>query len=233
MAETWLLDELQYAGAEHLDEAYVGGYDRKATFDPMDDIHKLRQLGLSKASNVIDFGAGSGTFALAVAQYCRSVVAVDPSSAMNAHLQVARVKAGINNLSVVTSGFLTYRHTAEPVDFIFTRNALHHLPDFWKTLALARMHALLVPNGILRIKDLIFDFSPDETEAKLAEWMAGAVDDSAVGWTADELAEHVRKEYSTFSWIFESMLQRTGFAILDRAYQRHVYGAYTCSAIDR
>lgn len=233
MAEEWLIDELHYAGAEHLDEAYVDGYDRKAMVDPTDDIQKLLQLGLSQRSTAIDFGAGSGTFALAIAPYCRSVIAIDPSPAMNAHLQASSSKAGISNLSIVNSGFLTYHHAAEPVDFIFTRNALHHLPDFWKTLALTRMHALLVPNGILRMKDLIFDFNPDETQAKLAEWMTGAVDDPAVGWTAAELAEHVRKEYSTFSWIFEAILQRTRFAILDRAYQRNVYGAYTCSALAR
>lgn len=230
MTEKWLIDEVQYAGEEHLDEGYVEGYDRKAQFDPTDDIQQLLQLGLSKSSNVIDFGAGSGVFALAIAPYCRSVVAVDPSPAMNARLQAAVVKAGIRNLAVVNSGFLTYNHSAEPVDFIFTRNALHHLPDFWKALALTRMHALLAPQGILRIKDLIFDFNPGETDEKLAAWMAGAVDNAALGWTADELAEHVRKEYSTFSWIFELMLQRTGFAIMDRAYGRHVYGAYTCYA---
>ena len=58
--------------------------------------------------------------------------------------------------------------------------------------------------------------------------MAGAVDDPARGWTATELAEHVRIEYSTYSWLFEPMLERTGFEILDRDYAREAYGAYRC-----
>jgi hypothetical protein len=58
--------------------------------------------------------------------------------------------------------------------------------------------------------------------------MAGAVDDPTRGWTADELAEHVRIEHSTYSWLFEPMLERTGFEILDRSYVRGAYGAFTC-----
>ena len=87
---------------------------------------------------------------------------------------------------------------------------------------------MLAPEGVIRIKDIIFDFQPEETEEKLEEWISGAVDDSSLGWTADELAEHVKTEYSTFSWIFELMLQRTGFEIIYRDYRRNVYGTYTC-----
>lgn len=228
LTEKWLIDELSYVGEEHLDEAYVRGYDHKAQFDPSDDIHHLRQLGLSRESTVIDFGSGTGTFAMAIAPYCQSVIAVDPSPAMNTLLQEARVKAGIENLSISHNGFLTYRHLADPVDFIYTRNALHHLPDFWKVLALSRMRLMLVPQGIIYIKDIIFDFNPDETKEKFDAWMSGAIDDASLGWTANELAEHVREEYSTFSWIFELMLQRTGFEIIDRDYRRNVYGTYTC-----
>ena len=58
-------------------------------------------------------------------------------------------------------------------------------------------------------------------------WLAGAVDDPP-GWTADELAEHVRLEYSTYRWLFEPLLERVGFAILDVDFVRNAYGAYTC-----
>lgn len=231
MTEKWLIDELSHAGDEHFDETYVSSYDQKAQFDPADDIHHLRQLGLSSDSNVIDFGSGTGTFAMAIAPYCRSVIAVDPSPAMNALLQDAAAKEGIKNLSISHNGFLSYRHLADPVDFIYTRNALHHLPDFWKVQALSRIRSMLAPQGITYIKDIIFDFNPDETKEKFEAWMSAAVDDASLGWTADELAEHVREEYSTFSWIFEMMLQRTGFEILDRDYRRSVYGTYTCRVL--
>lgn len=228
MGKNWWLDELKYAGDEHFDESYVKGYERKAQFDPTEDIQQLLQLGLSRESQIIDFGAGTGSFALAIAPYCASVIAVDPSPAMNAYLREVVVKRRISNLTISNKGFLTYDHRGEPVDFIFTRNALHHLPDFWKIQALSRMHSMLTANGILRIKDLIFDFSPEETDQSITEWIANAVEDPSAGWTADERAEHVQKEFSTYSWIFELMLEKTGFEIVERSYRRRVYGTYTC-----
>ena len=44
--------------------------------------------------------------------------------------------------------------------FIYTRHALHHLPDLWKVVALGRMAALLVPGGVLFLRDLVFAFEP-------------------------------------------------------------------------
>jgi hypothetical protein len=42
----WWLDEQAHAGPEHLDAGYVAGYDRKAGFDPTEDIDVLRRHGL-------------------------------------------------------------------------------------------------------------------------------------------------------------------------------------------
>ena len=74
----------------------------------------------------------------------------------------------------------------------------------------------------------MFDFEPADADDAIEAWMAGAVDDPAKGWTADELAEHVRIEHSTYSWLFEPMLERCGFTILDTDYRRGAYGTYTC-----
>jgi hypothetical protein len=38
------------------------------------------------------------------------------------------------------------------------------------------------------------------------------------GWTRAELAEHVRDEHSTFTWLLEPMLDRAGFDLLDADY---------------
>lgn len=53
--------------------------------------------------------------------------------------------------------------------------------------------------GILRVRDLVYDFEASEADARMAAWFAVAVDDPARGWTAAELAEHVRTEHSTFT----------------------------------
>ncbi len=129
-------------------------------------------------------------------------------------LEQRAAQAGIGNLHAVRAGFLTYRHHGPRVDAIFTRNALHHLPDFWKAVALDRMAGLLRPGGILRLHDLIYDFGPEEAEAALDRWLGGGVDDPAIGYTAADFAEHVRTEFSTFRWLLEPILAATGFEII-------------------
>ena len=224
----WRLDELAHAGQEHLDVAYVAGYEAKAGYDPADDLAVLRRHGLGADSTVVDLGAGTGRFAVAAASHCGRVIAVDVSPAMTSVLRERVDTLGFDNVTVVEAGFLSYDHSGDPVGFVFTRNALHQLPDFWKGIALARIAAMMAPGGILRLRDLVYDFEPAEADQWIPAWFAGAVDDPAKGWTADELAEHVRIEYSTYSWLFEPMLERTGFEILEREYVRGAYGAFTC-----
>ena len=226
--KSWWLDEHAHAGAEHLDETYVRGYDRKAGFDPAEDIEALRALGIGSAATVVDLGAGTGTFTVAIAPRCGQVIAVDVSPAMTSALRTRVKESGLHNVEVVDAGFLTYAHRGEAPDAVFTRNALHQLPDFWKAVALDRVAAMLRPGGVLRLRDLVFDFSPSEAEDRVEAWMAGAVTDPAVGWTAEELAEHVRGEFSTYSWLLDAMLDRTGFDVVERTFHRSAYGAYTC-----
>jgi ubiquinone/menaquinone biosynthesis C-methylase UbiE len=224
----WWLDEGAHAGREHLDPGYVAGYDRKAGFDPTEDIEALRHHGLGPGSVVVDLGAGTGTFAVSVAAYCRQVIAVDVSGPMTAALRARVEHLGLDNVDVVEGGFLSYVHQGEPADAVFTRNALHQLPDFWKAIALYRIGSFLRPQGTLRLRDLVFDFGPHEIEERIETWMSGSVSDPAVGWTAEELAEHVRGEFSTYSWLLDAMLDRTGFDIVERSFRRSAYGTYTC-----
>jgi SAM-dependent methyltransferase len=129
----------------------------------------------------------------------------------------------------VQAGFLTYEHQGEPASFVYSRNALHHLPDFWKAIALQRIATLLAPGGLLRLRDLVFAFEPDEAERAIEPWLAGAAADPAVGWTRAELETHLREEYSTFTWLLEPMLERAGFAIQQAEFSPFgIYAAYVC-----
>ena len=132
-------------------------------------------------------------------------------------------------VEAVQAGFLSYDHAGSPPDAVFTRNALHHLPDFWKAIALHRVAALLAPRGVLMLQDLVYSFEPQDAESAIDEWLVQAPTDSSSGWTADELAEHVRTEHSTFTWLLESMLARCGFEVRDRWVSgNQIYAAYTC-----
>lgn len=224
----WWLDELAHAGGEHLDPAYVAGYARKSGFDPADDLDALRRRGFGADSTVIDIGAGTGVFAIAAAPLCRHVVAVDISPAMTAALRARVADLGMDNVTVVDGGFLSYEHRGEPPGFVFTRNALHQLPDFWKAIALDRIASLLPQDGILRLRDLVFEFDPGDATEKIDAWLSGAVTDASLGFTAEELAGHVRDEFSTYSWLLDAMLERTGFRVIERDFRRSAYGTYTC-----
>ena len=228
MTSDWLLDEHSHAGPEHLDEVYVAGYERKAGFDPAGDIAELQKHGLGAGAVVVDLGAGTGVFTAAAAATGAHVTAVDVSPVMVAALRARAASANLPNVTVVQGGFLSYEHDGRPADVVFTRHALHQIPDFWKAFALSRIAAMLRPGGILRVLDLIYDIEPAGVPALVEDWIAGATDDSSRGWTAPELAEHVRTEHGTFRWLFEPMLEHAGFEILDVRYQRNLYGAYTC-----
>jgi SAM-dependent methyltransferase len=225
----WFLDEVHYAGQEHLDPAYVPAYDQKARTEPSDELAQLRELGLNEISTLVDLGAGTGTFALAAAPFCRRVVAVDVSPLMLARLREKAAELGIDNIECVREGFLTYEHEGEPADFVYSRHALHHLPDFWKVMALQRIAAILKPAGVFLLRDLVFSFEPDQAESVIEGWMAGASQQPGVGWTRSELETHLREEHSTFSWLLEAMLTRTGFEILRAEHsESRTYSAYVC-----
>jgi ubiquinone/menaquinone biosynthesis C-methylase UbiE len=229
MTKPWMLDELAHAGPEHLDPAFVAGYERKQGYpDPTGDVAVLAAHGLDQTSTVVDLGAGTGRFALAAARRFGQVTAVDISPAMLQALRDRAAAAGVANLRCVQAGFLSYQHAGPPADAVYTRNALHQLPDFWKAVALDRIGRMLRPGGVLRLRDLVYDFQPSEADAVLERWLDGAVDDPTLGYTRADLAEHIRSEYSTFRWLLEPMLAAAGFEILRADFEGSVYGAYTC-----
>src|SRR3984885_10924267 len=229
VTEPWMIDELAYAGPEHLDPAFVAGYDRKQGFpDPGEDLAIFEAHGLGRTSAVLDLGAGSGQFALAAARRFGHVTAVDVSPVMVALLGERAAAAGLANMDCVQAGFLSYEHSGPPVAGVYTRNALHQLPDFWKAVALDRIAAMMRPGGVLRLHDLIYDFSPAQAAGVFQDWFDHAASDPAAGYTGADYAEHIRTEFSTFRWLLEPILAATGFQIVTAEYDRRLYGAYTC-----
>jgi len=229
MADAWMLDELAHAGPEHLDAAFVSGYDKKQGYpDPGEDIAAFEAHGLGRSSAVVDLGAGTGQFAVAAARRFGRVTAADVSPVMVDALRAKAVTEGLDNLECVGAGFLSYAHDGPPVDGVYTRNALHQIPDFWKGLALQRIADMLRPGGVLRLRDLIYDFQPREAPGVFGGWFAGAVTDPAEGYTADDYAEHIRTEYSTYRWLLEPLLAATGFEIAGASFRLRCFGTYTC-----
>jgi ubiquinone/menaquinone biosynthesis C-methylase UbiE len=210
---TWFIDELDYAGRENLDASHVARYDAKEDASAASEVALLQEMGLTRESLVVEFGAGTGQFSVQVAPACGRVIAVDVSPLMLDQLQAKATALQLTNIELVRAGFLTYEHRASPADFIYSRYALHHLPDFWKALALDRLRRMLRPGGVLRLWDVVYDFSPSEAEDRIEAWCATGGDAVEEDWSRAELEEHVRDEHSTFTWILEPIMRRSGFEI--------------------
>ncbi len=215
---SWLLDERASAGRENLDAIHVSRYDAKEDGDAVEEVGLLQRLGLDARSIVLDLGAGIGQFTLAVAPVCSRVVTADVSPVMQELLRAKVEASSHGNIECVCAGFLTYEHSGEPVDFAYSRYALHHLPDFWKAQALVRLGRFMRPQAVLRLWDVVYSFAPDEAEERIESWCATGGSGAEAGWTRAELEEHVRDEHSTFTWLLEPMIQRSGFQIDDADY---------------
>jgi len=225
----WQFDEMKQVGTDYAEISEVEAFDvfhRKFRNIEKDNKAIIEKLSIQEQHSVIDFGAGTGTFAIQAAPYSRKVYAVDISRAM---LDYAKQKATENNISNILfchGGFLTYLHTSEPVDFIVTSLALHHLPDFWKGVALHRLNLMLKPEGRLFLHDVVY--SEGNYKINIPEWVASQ--EKAGGEEAVKDVEmHIREEYSTFTWIMESLLEKAGFTIDTADYQKGVLAQYVCT----
>ena len=185
-------------------------------------------LGLDNSATVIDMGCGTGAFALHAAPYYRTVYAVDIAKAMLGRARRKARKTGRTNVEFRRGGFLTYEHTDDPVDAIVSVLAMHHLPDFWKFVALHRLTSMLKPNGRLYLLDVVFSFDIGRYASSVARF----VEKMNVGASPDgrrAAQTHVRQEYSTCGWIMEGLLERAGVRIDDADYEDDFLAAYLCT----
>ena len=228
----WWLDEVSSAGRENLDADHVSRYDAKEDAHAGEELRLLKELGLNGQSEIVEVGAGTGQFTLAAASACARVVAVDVSPVMLAALEAKVSASSLSNVEVVQAGFLTYEHRGRHADFVYSRYALHHLPDFWKAVALQRLRGVVRPGGMLRLWDVVYNFDPADAEDRLEGWCATGGQDVEGDWSRAELEEHVRDEHSTFTWLLEPMIARGGFEIEDAVYSADgIFASYVARAV--
>jgi ubiquinone/menaquinone biosynthesis C-methylase UbiE len=212
----WIYDEFKHCGVDYSKARQAGVYDdRHQKF--RDYAHEFKVmmdfLGIRKAEGmtVVDMGCGTGATALFAAGLFKTVYAVDVSEAM---LERAQAKPGgtVPNLVFVHAGFLSYEHAGEPVDLVITKAALHHLPDFWKQIALIRINRMMKMGGLLYIHDVVFQFDPQAYAGRIDAWISGFEKVAGEEFRL-EVEAHIRDEYSTFGWIMQGLLEKAGFAI--------------------
>jgi putative AdoMet-dependent methyltransferase len=230
---SWQYDEFKQIGKDYSLPTEVAVYD--ASHGDFRDIEQeslavLQTLAVKATDVLIDFGAGTGTFALQAARYCAKVYAVDVSLTMLDYAKAKAARAGVSNIVFCHGGFLTYDPGDQSVDAIATTFAFHHLPDFWKGVALDRMNAMLKPNGQLYIKDVIIEAGKVEAGNPLGNIAAFIEQQAAAGgdFLREDAEGHFREEYSTYDWILEGLLGRSGFTIQQKWMQGGVIGHYHC-----
>ena len=225
----WYYDDLRQVGLDFEDVAAVEAYDRNQRASAEEDLALLDQLGLNADHVVIDIGCGTGAFALEAARRCRTVYAVDVSASMLACTRRRAARHNLSNMEFRRAGFLSYAHDGPPADMLVTKYAFHHLPDFWKSVALLHMNEMLRPAGRLFLSDVVFSFPMTEHRHEIDAWIARMAKPSGEGFTAADFATHVRDEHSTYDWILEGLIERAGFRIDRKDRWDAVYADYTCT----
>lgn len=225
----WLYNEFKHVGVDYDDAALAEQYDEvhsrfRGDMAAASD-RLLDALAVRETDTLVDIGCGTGTFAIRASRRCAAVYAVDVSEPM---LAVARRKAeaaGCTNLTFANAGFLTYEHAGPPADIVTSTAALHHLPDFWKLVALRRIAAMLRPGGRLYLFDTVYSFDVADFAQYIQEksaWFASQAGESF----GDEAMTAFREENSTCDWIMEGLLVRAGFVIDSADYSDGMLAGY-------
>ena len=165
------------------------------------------------------------------ARACLRVLAVDVSPVMLEHLQRKVTQTALGNVECVHAGFHSYAHQGRVADLVYSRLALHHLPDAWKAVALCRVADMLRPGGAPRLSDVVYGFAPQAVGKHFDAWMCEyPATDPSGGWTRADVGEHIRDEHSTFTWLLEPMIQRMGFEISEaKTDASGIFTHYLCT----
>ncbi|THB69128.1 MAG: class I SAM-dependent methyltransferase [Desulfovibrio sp.] len=211
----WVYNEFEQVGVDYAREQAPVEYDEQmlAFRNYAQEVKDLLQrLGIEDMENRVaaDMGCGTGSFAVHAAKYFQRVHAVDVSPSMLESVQTKAEQEGIANIVLHHSGFLQFQ-PEEQVEMVHSKWSLHHLPDFWKQMALLNIYEILSPGGVFVLTDVVFHFARDlaPRTQHLIDSMAKKFDPSFVA----EAKIHIREEYSTFTWIMQGMLERAGFCV--------------------
>jgi ubiquinone/menaquinone biosynthesis C-methylase UbiE len=226
----WKYDELAFSGTDFTDLKIVEEYDKKhSSFRDYkkETEERLSALNLAPDAEIIDLGCGTGAFTLNAAPRCGKVYAVDVSRMMLEYTKKKAKEKGLDNIEFINGGLLSYEHKAKPADALISSMVLHHLPDFWKQIALKRVHDMLKPGGKFYLFDVVYSFNYMDHAKVFDEWVAQFMKSNGEEFTK-QAAGHISREYSTFSWILEEMLKRAGFEIDSLVCDNEMLAKFIC-----
>ena len=219
LARDWYYNERNRMGIE---PAVASIYDSHEDAD-LRARAALKTLGVQRGWRIADIGCGNGVLATEAALMGADVDAIDISPAM---LALAEIQARDRKVALRTqsAGLLSFAYQPNSFDLIVSEFALHHLPDFWKAVALSRIFCALKPGSNFYLRDIVFASMPDGPERDVGQWADFNIKNHP--FSRDSVVTHMRDEYSTFGWVIERMLTEVGFTLVSVDYHAPLHGTY-------
>jgi ubiquinone/menaquinone biosynthesis C-methylase UbiE len=214
---TWIYNERKHCGVDYSDRNISKKYDeRHQTFrnykNEFDGLLDFLGLKNTQELTLIDLGCGTGATSLFAGDRFKKVYGVDVSESMITEAKRKLSDKNLKNIEFINAGFLSYDHKDPPVDVLITKAAFHHLPDFWKQIALWKMNKMIKTGGTLSISDVVFTLQASDFNEKINNWISGFEKIAGKEFKA-EVETHIRDEHSTFKWVLDGMIQNAGFKI--------------------
>jgi SAM-dependent methyltransferase len=128
-------------------------------------------------------------------------------------------------------GAVELRLSADSYDLIVSEFTLHHLPDFWKAVAMSRIFRALKPGATFYLRDLVYAAMPDAIERDVEQWADFQIKNH--DFPRESFVTHMRDEYSTFGWVMERMLTDVGFTLASVDYHAPMHGTYVLRKPDK
>ena len=219
LARDWYYNERGRIG---LEPAVASIYDRHDDSD-LRARAALTMLGVQKGWRVADIGCGNGVLATEAALMGAEVDAIDISPAM---LALAEIYARDRKapVRIQSAGLLSFSYQPDSYDLIVSELTLHHLPDFWKAVALSRIYRALKPGANFYLRDIVYVSMPDASERDVEQWADFHIKNH--DFSRGSVVTHMRDEYSTFGWVMERMLTDVGFTLISADYHAPMHGTY-------
>jgi ubiquinone/menaquinone biosynthesis C-methylase UbiE len=223
----WQWNEIQQVGTDYANLAEVEAYDKRmGSFRDVDAENRgmLEALALPSGARVLEIGCGTGRFARAALAAGLKATAIDVSPIMLDYVAAKAREEGLSEPELQHSGFLTMDFPAGRFDAVVSGAALHHLPDAWKLAGIRNIAKALKAKGQFILRDVVFSLKNGEEPGTCFERMINSFNEkvrpNAIG--------HVKKEFSTYDWIMEGLLERGGFEILTKNEVGESFIVYHC-----
>jgi len=219
LARDWYYTQRRQVG---LDTAVASIYDVSEDSD-VRARQALTMLGVKTGWRIADIGCGNGVLATEAALMGAEVDAIDISPAM---IGLAEIYARDRKAKIRTqpAGLLSFAYQPNSYDLIVSEFTLHHLPDFWKAVALSRIFNALKPGANFYLRDMVFVSMPDGVDRDVEGWADFSIKNH--DFERESVMTHMRDEYSTFGWVMERMLTETGFTLVAADYHAPLHGTY-------